>query len=102
MRAIETMKNLLSEKDTEIVLQILTDELAVPREQLTPEANLTGDLAADSLTVIQIIMALEERLEIAIPDERSEEVRTIGDVFKTVSELLQERLDRNHLRGIHN
>ena len=96
------MKNLLSEKDTEIVLQILCDELGVAREQLTLEASLTGDFAADSLTVIQITMALEERLEIPIPDERAEDVRTIGDVFEMVSGLLQERLDRNHVRGVRN
>ena len=96
------MKNLLSEKDNEIVLQILSDELGVAQEQLTPEASLTGDFAADSLTVIQITMALEERLEITIPDERAEDVRTIGDVFEMVSGLLQERLDRNHVRGVRN
>ena len=96
------MKYLLSEKDTGVVLRILSDELGVPQEQLTPEASLTGDFAADSLTVIQITMALEERLEITIPDERAEDVKTIGDVFEMVSGLLQERLDRNQVRGVRN
>jgi len=96
------MKNLLSEKDTEIVLRILSDELGVSREQLTPEANLKRDFSPDSLTLIQITMAVEDRLEITIPDEQAEGVETIADLFEVVSGLLQERLDRNQVRGIRN
>lgn len=94
------MKNMLPEKDTEIVLRILSEELGVSREQLTPEASLTGDFATDSLTLITITMALEDRLELTIPDERAEAVRTIGDLFEMLAELFQERLDRNQARGV--
>jgi acyl carrier protein len=92
---MENMKNLLSERDTQVVLQTLSDELGVPQKELTPEANLTSDFSADSLTLITITMALEDRLGISIPDERSEKVQTIGDLFEMLAELLQERPSRN-------
>ena len=82
------MNNLLSEKDTGIVLQILADELGVTREQLTDEARFDQDLGADSLSMVEINMALEDRLEISIPDERAEYVQTVGDLFEVLAELV--------------
>ena len=82
------MNNLLSEKDTGIVLQILADELGVTREQLTDEARFDQDLGADSLSMVEINMALEDRLEISIPDERAENVQTVGDLFEVLAELV--------------
>jgi acyl carrier protein len=82
------MNSLLSEKDTQAVMAILVEELGVPEAQLTPEARLRDDLGADSLTVVQITMALEERFNLTIPDEQWEQVATVGDVFGALADLL--------------
>jgi acyl carrier protein len=65
-------------------------ELNVRPEQLTPEARFDEDLAADSLALVEIGMALEEQLNLSIPDERWDAVKTVGDLFETLAELLQE------------
>ena len=85
------MNDILSEKDAQIVEEILTEELGVQREQLTPEAHLMDDLGADSLTIVEITMALEDRFSLAIPDERWEAVRTVGELHEALAELLQAR-----------
>ncbi len=51
----------------------------------------TEDLGADSLDLVQITMALEERFALAIPDERAERVHTVGDVFELMAEFLPAR-----------
>jgi acyl carrier protein len=83
------MKDLLPGKHAEIVLEILSDQLGVQASELTPEAKLSDDLAADSLDLVQVTMALEDRLKITIPDERAEHVKTVGDLFEMISELSQ-------------
>ena len=83
------MNNPLSEKDTTAVLDILIEQLGVQESQLTPDARLQEDLGADSLEVAEIIMALEERFNLAIPDKMIERISTVGDVFEALAELLQ-------------
>jgi acyl carrier protein len=82
------MNALLSKKDTQTVIEILTKELDIAPEQLTPDAKLTEDLGADSLSHVQIIMKLEDEFEITIPDEQAERVQTVGDVFQLMAMLL--------------
>lgn len=82
------MNNILSDNDTKAVLDLLVVQLGVQREQLTPDARIQEDLSADSLTVIEIAMAIEERFNISIPDEQWETVSTVGDLFETLAKLL--------------
>ena len=83
------MNALLSEKDTKAVIEILARELGVPEARFTDDAKLQEDLGADSLTFVEVIMALEDRFNVTIPDERSERVETVGDVFELLAELLR-------------
>ncbi len=83
------MSNLLSEKDTKAVLKILVEQLGVQPAQLTPEARLEEDLGADSLTLVEITIALEDHFHLSIPDEQWERVSTVGEVFEALAELLQ-------------
>lgn len=83
------MNNLLSDTDTKAVLDILVEQLGVTTEQLTPEAKLQADLGADSLTIVEITMALEERLHVEIPDESWEGVSTVNDAFELLAELME-------------
>ena len=60
--------------------------LAVEDAQLTPEAKFGDDLDADSLDLVELVMALEEAFDIEVPDEDVEGMRTLGDVERYVSE----------------
>ena len=82
------MNNLLSEKDTKAVLDILVEQLGVQEAQLTRDAKLQEDLGADSLTIMEITMAVEERFNLSISDEEWEKVSTVGDLFEALAELL--------------
>lgn len=82
------MKNMLSDTDTQAVLDILVEQLGVQRAQLTSGAKIQEDLGADSLTVIEITMAVEEHFHLSIPDEQWETVLTVGDLLEMLSNLL--------------
>ncbi|MGC8719641.1 MAG: acyl carrier protein [Thermodesulforhabdaceae bacterium] len=65
----------------EKVIDIIADKLGIERETITPEAHVIDDLGADSLDVVEMIMALEEAFDIEIPDEDAEKIRTVQDIF---------------------
>ena len=70
---------------TEKVNSIIVEKLGVDdSSSLVPEANLLDDLGADSLDVVELVMALEEEFNIEVPDEDVESIRTIGDIVKYV------------------
>jgi acyl carrier protein len=85
------MNDLLSEQDTKVALEILSEELGVDATQLTNDARLKEDLGADSLTLVEINMALEDRFSLSIPDDRLERVQTVSDVCELLAEMLQPR-----------
>ncbi len=68
----------------ERVNTLITDQLGVDRKSLTPEANLLDDLGADSLDVVELVMALEEEFGIEVPDDDVENIRTIGDIVQYI------------------
>lgn len=80
------MKNdLLSEKDTQLVVEILLNQLGVERDQVTLNAGIQEELGADSLDVMEIIMAIEERFDVTVPDDVSERVKTVGDLMEVLA-----------------
>jgi acyl carrier protein len=85
------MNDFLSEKDAKAVLEILVEQLGVEESQLAAAARLQEDLGADSLTLTEIVLTLEEQLNISIPDETAEKVSTVGDIFEMLAGLLAER-----------
>lgn len=82
------MNNILSEKEDQIIKDILIELLGVTPDQLTPNARLAEDLGADSLTLAELMMALEDRFGMRIPDDRADSVKTVADVYQTVAEFL--------------
>jgi acyl carrier protein len=82
------MNNILSDQDTEAVLDILVEQLGVQEAQLALDARLQEDLGADSLTLVEITLALEERFNLSIPDEEWEKVSTVGNLFEALADLL--------------
>jgi acyl carrier protein len=63
------------------VKEIIAKELEVGAQQLVPEAKFIEDLGADSLDIVELVMALEEEFGIDIPDEDAEKMKTVGDAM---------------------
>ncbi|GLI35989.1 acyl carrier protein [Desulforhabdus amnigena] len=63
------------------VADIIANQLGVDKEIITPEANVVDDLGADSLDVVELVMALEEAFDLEIPDEDAEKIRTVKDIY---------------------
>ena len=66
------------------VRQIVAEQLGVALAEITPGANILDDLGADSLDVVELVMALEDAFQIAVPDEEMESIRTVADVERFV------------------
>ena len=63
------------------VKAIIVDKLGVDESEVTPEASFTNDLGADSLDTVELIMEFEKEFNIAIPDDRAENIGTVGDAI---------------------
>lgn len=73
------------------VRQIIIDQLNVEEGQVTPEAHFIDDLGADSLDTVELIMALEEKFDIDIPDEDAEKLVTVGKAIEYLERRIQEK-----------
>ena len=62
------------------VREVVAQQLSVDAEQVKMEAEFVTDLGADSLDVVELVMALEEKFGIEIPDEEAEKIKTVADV----------------------
>jgi acyl carrier protein len=72
------------EEVAERVKAIIVDQLGVSLEEVTPAASFIEDLGADSLDIVELIMALEEEYDMEIPDEDAEKIQTVDDVVKYI------------------
>lgn len=70
----------------EKVRDLLSNQLNVEEAKVTLESNIATDLGADSLDVFEILMGLEEEFNITIPDEKVNEIKTVGDLVKFIDE----------------
>ncbi|MGE5329540.1 MAG: acyl carrier protein [Deltaproteobacteria bacterium] len=64
----------------EKVKEIIIDQLGVEEDDVAMESSFIDDLGADSLDIVELIMALEEEFDLEIPDEEAEKITTVGDV----------------------
>jgi acyl carrier protein len=62
------------------VKEVIVEQLNVSPEEVKPESKFVEDLGADSLDVVELIMALEEKFEIQIPDSEAEKIQTVKDI----------------------
>ena len=70
----------------EKVREILVDQLDVEEDAVTIEANISNDLGADSLDIVDLVMSLEEEFDCEIPDEEIENIKTVGDIVKYIED----------------
>ena len=68
----------------EKVRDIVVEQLGVEEDEVTMESSFIDDLGADSLDIVELIMALEEEFEIEVPDEEAEKITTVGDVVEYI------------------
>lgn len=61
--------------------EIIVDQLGVEEEKVTKEASFKEDLGADSLDLVELIMAMEEEFDMEIPDEDAETIKTVADAL---------------------
>ncbi len=68
----------------EKVKEIISEQLGVDEEEVVNDAQFIEDLGADSLDLVELIMALEEEFDLEIPDEDAEKITTIGDAVEYI------------------
>ncbi|MDJ0867482.1 MAG: acyl carrier protein [Myxococcota bacterium] len=68
------------------VNEIIVEQLGVSKEEVVPEASLIDDLGADSLDIVELVMAMEEEFDLEISDEDAEKIQTIGDAIAYIRE----------------
>ncbi|WP_342382028.1 acyl carrier protein [Myxococcus stipitatus] len=67
------------------VKSIIADQLGVGDDEIKPESSFIEDLGADSLDIVELVMAMEEEFEVEIPDEEAENIKTVGDAINYIT-----------------
>ena len=70
----------------ERVIEIVCENLGVNKEQVTRETKFLEDVGADSLDIVELVMAFEEEFGVEVPDEDAEKLQTVGDVIKYIED----------------
>ncbi len=67
------------------VKNIIADQLGVGEEEIKPTSSFIEDLGADSLDIVELVMAMEEEFEVEIPDEEAESIKTVQDAVNYIT-----------------
>ena len=78
-------KNAIEEK----VVNIISNKLGLPKEEVTPAASFTMDLGADSLDTVELIMDFEKDFNLKISDEDAMNIKTVGDAIEYIASRVQ-------------
>jgi acyl carrier protein len=70
----------------EKVIGIVSEQLGVPKEEVTRESSFVDDLKADSLDVVELVMEFEDEFGISIPDDDYDKIKTVGDAITYIDE----------------
>ncbi len=71
----------------EKIKKIISEQFAIPEDDITEDTVLLEDLDADSLDLIDLAMSLEDCFEVEVPDEELENFKTVGDIVKYIEEM---------------
>ncbi len=72
----------------ETVRKVLAEQLEVDESIITPETDIIDDLGADSLDLVELVMSLEEHYDIVLTDDKTANVRTVGQVVKMLEQFI--------------
>ena len=67
------------------VKSIIADQLGVGEDEIKMESSFIEDLGADSLDIVELVMAMEEEFEVEIPDEEAENIKSVGDAINYIN-----------------
>jgi acyl carrier protein len=70
----------------ERVIEIVSEQMGVSKDQVTRETSFINDLGADSLDTVELVMAFEEEFSVEVPDEDAEKLQTVGAVVDYIKE----------------
>ena len=70
----------------ERVIEIVSEQMGVSKDQVTRETSFINDLGADSLDTVELVMEFEEEFDITIPDEEAEKIQTVGQAINYIEE----------------
>ncbi|HHV93149.1 MAG TPA: acyl carrier protein [Firmicutes bacterium] len=73
----------------ERVKEIVVEQLGVDPDEVTNDASFVDDLGADSLDLVELVMALEEEFDLEIPDEDAEKITTVGDAVRYIKDKIE-------------
>lgn len=73
----------------ERVVEIVSEQMGVNKEQITRDTSFITDLNADSLDTVELVMEFEEEFEISIPDEAAEKIQTVGQAIDFIDKELK-------------
>ena len=68
---------------------LIVEQLGVSKDAISPKASFVDDLGADSLDIVELVMAMEEEFDVEIPDEDVERMQTIGDALDYLKERIE-------------
>ena len=72
----------------ETIRKVLAEQLEVDPAQITPDTDIIDDLGADSLDLVELVMSLEERYDIFLTDDKTANVRTVGQVMQMLENVI--------------
>ena len=71
------------------IVEIIANQLGIEEEDVTAAASVIDDLGADSLDLVELVMALEEEFDLEIPDEEAEKITNVQNIFDYMANALQ-------------
>ena len=79
----------MSQEIFDRVQKVIVEQLGIDENAVTPEASFVDDFNADSLDLVELVMAFEQEFDVSISEEEAERVRTVADAVRLLSEKLQ-------------
>ena len=68
------------------VKELISEQLDVKADDITEASNIQDDLGADSLDVVDLVVALEDEFDVEIPEDQVENIKTVGDIVKFIED----------------
>jgi acyl carrier protein len=75
----------------EKVIGIVSEQMGVDKDEVTPETSFINDLNADSLDTVELVMEFEDEFDMSIPDEEAEKIQTVGAAIDYITKIMNEK-----------
>ena len=66
--------------------KIISEQLEIDEDDITPDSDIVDDLGADSLDIVDLVMSIEDEFQVEVPDEAVEEIRTVDDAVRYIED----------------